>query len=242
MSFSWSHLVTESTEVDGISLDFLDEPKGRLTREMFFDDAVRLVARARGWEEMEEVARLAANYKFSPLLNANLICVARQGQSIKGLCTYRFLQCGEARLLHTSNSSMLPELQGKGVMTHIMFAALSRFLRHFPEGPHYLTLITQSPVVYGASSSKGEIHPGLDATPAREEFKRISRFIAHEFNPGLPFDEDLSVIRKECQFFYKQVPRYRDPAVNAFMDERLKYHEGDVIVLVLKPDFSKLGN
>jgi hypothetical protein len=46
------------------------------------------------------------------------------------------------------------------------------------------------------------------------------------------------VIRKECQFFYKQMPRCRDPAVNAFMDERLKHHEGDVMVRVLKPDSS----
>ncbi|RKH56235.1 hypothetical protein [Corallococcus llansteffanensis] len=236
MSLAWSHLVTERVEVEGVTLEFLDEPAGRLTREMFFEDAVRLVAAARGWETPQDVAQLAAHYKFAPLLKADLICVAREGLRVLGLCTYRFLSGGGARLLHTSNSSMLPELQGKGIMTHIMYAALSRFMRRFPEGPHYLTLITQSPVVYGAMHARGQLYPALDGSPAPGNIQEIGRFLAHEFNPGLTFDEERFVIRNECQFFYKQVPRYRDPKVNTFVDGLLRYREGDVMVLVLKPE------
>jgi hypothetical protein len=239
MTLPWAHLVAESIERGDLVIDLIDadECRGRLTKEMLFNHTIDIVAQARGWQEPADIAKLRESYKFGPMLSASLIFIVRQQEQVTGLCSVRFLDCDGEAIVHLSNASLLPGRQGNGVMMMVGLSALSRYnARLAPQGKQcrYATCITQSPVVYGALFAHGTMYPSLSSEPAPESIKTIARYIAHEFNPGLPFDEDRFILRNECQFFYKVVPRYRDPRVNELFDSSLRYYEGDVLVLVLK--------
>jgi len=239
ITLPWAHLVAESIEWVDLIVDVIDadECRDQLTRETLFDHTIDIVARARGWQEPDDLAKLRASYKFGPMLSANLIFIVRQQEQVTGLCSVRFLNCDGEAILHLSNASLLPGQQGNGVMMMVGLSALSRYnARLARQGKicQYATCITQSPVVYKVLSAHGTVYPRLSSEPAPESIKKIARYIAHAFNPGLPFDENRFILRNECQFYYKVIPRYRDPKVNDLFDSSLRYYEGDVFVLVLK--------
>ncbi|MCC6554904.1 MAG: hypothetical protein IT372_18175 [Polyangiaceae bacterium] len=239
MKLPWAHLTAESIQQGDLVIDVLDgdECRGRLTREMLFDHTIEIVARARGWQEPADMAKIRESYKFEPMMTANLIFVVRRQDQVSGILSVKFLSCDGEPIIHLSNGSLLPGRQGSGVMTPVGLSAISRYnARLAPEGKtcRYLTGITQSPVVYGLLSTHGTMYPRLSSEPAPEPIKKMARYIAREFNPGLPFDEDRFILRNECQFFYKVVPRWRDPKVNEFFDSSLRYYEGDVFVVVLR--------
>lgn len=237
MTVPWEPFVTERADLGDITLDVIYEPKGRVTKEMLFEDAIRLVAHARGWYDEKTIAEMRTTYKFNPFLVADLIVVARRQDKVCGLCTFRYFDVDGEPIMHVSNSSMDPDLQGKNVMTYIAFAGLAKARMRLGDNPpphQWVTLITQNPVVYGIFSSRGEMYPNTDDKPAPEDARKVGRFIAKEFNPHLTFDEDKFILRNECAFFYKDIPRWKDPKVNTWFDANVRYYEGDVIVMVMK--------
>jgi hypothetical protein len=239
MTPPWARVTEETIERGDLLIDVLDPGRsnGRLSGEMLFDDTIEIVARARGWHDPADRAKLRASYKFGPMLSADLIFIVRRQDQVKGICSVRYLSCDGEPIVHLSNASMLPELQGRGVMTAVGLFALSRCRARVEAAGRtcqHVTCITQSPVVYGALAAHGTMYPSLSPGPLPATIRRIARHIAREFNPGLPFDDEQLILRNECRFFYKDVPRYRDPNVNELFDARLRYQEGDVIVGVLK--------
>lgn len=238
MTVPWEEFVTERTDLgDGITLDILYEPKGRVTKEMLFEDAIRLVAIARGWTKEEEIAELRKTYKFNPFLAANMICIAHRGRDVCGLVTFRYFDVDGEPIMHVSNSSMTPELQGKNAMTYMAFAGLAKARARLEgKGPprQWVTLITQNPVVYGIFSSRGEMYPPMDGSPIPDDAKKVAAFIANEFVPSVTFEPETNILRNECQFFYSQIPRWKDDRVNQWFDKNLRYYEGDTIVMVMK--------
>lgn len=238
MTVPWEEFVTERTDLgDGITLDILYEPKGRVTKEMLFEDAIRLVAIARGWTKEEEIAELRKTYKFNPFLAANMICIAHKGREVCGLVTFRYFDLDGEPIMHVSNSSMTPELQGKNAMTYMAFAGLAKARARLEgKGPprQWVTLITQNPVVYGIFSSRGEMYPPMDGSPIPDDAKRVAAFIAKEFVPTVELDPETNILRNECQFFYSQIPRWKDQRVNDWFDKNLRYYQGDTIIMVMK--------
>ena len=71
MTAPWDSLVTERMGIgDDLTLDVIYEPKGRVTKEMLFEDAIRLVANARGWhtpEQIDELRRKILLWSFSSI-------------------------------------------------------------------------------------------------------------------------------------------------------------------------------
>lgn len=238
MTVPWEEFVTERADLgDGITLDVLYEPRGRVTKEMLFEDAIRLVATARGWTKESEIDEMRKTYKFNPFLVANMICIAhRQGQ-VCGLVTFRYFDVDGEPVMHVSNSSMTPELQGKNAMTYMAFAGLAKARARLGEGApprQWITLITQNPVVYGIFSSRGEMYPPIDGSPIPDDAKKVGAFIAKEFVPTVHFDPETFILRNECQFFYSEIPRWKDDRVNQWFDRNLRYYEGDTIVMATK--------
>jgi hypothetical protein len=241
MTAPWDSLVTERVGIgDDLTLDVIYEPRGRVTKEMLFEDAIRLVANARGWHTPEQIDEMRKTYKFNPFLVADLICVVRRGErDVCGLCTFRFFDLDGEPIMHISNSSMSPELQGKNAMTYIAFAGLAKARQRLEgKGPprQWVTLITQNPVVYGIFSSRGKMYPPVDGSPIPDDAKKVGSFIAKEFVPSVSFDPETFILRNECQFFYSDIPRWKDDRVNQWFDKNLRYYEGDTIVMVMKMD------
>lgn len=238
MTVPWEEFVTERTDLgDGIQLDILYEPKGRVTKEMLFEDAIRLVATARGWTKESEIDEMRKTYKFNPFLVADMICIAHRGREVCGLVTFRYFDLDGEPIMHVSNSSMTPELQGKNAMTYMAFAGLAKARQRLEgKGPprQWVTLITQNPVVYGIFSSRGEMYPPVDGSPIPDDAKKVASFIHDEFVPNVSFDPETFILRDECQFFYSQIPRWKDQRVNDWFDKNLRYYQGDTIIMVMK--------
>lgn len=238
MTIPWQEFVTESTDLgDGITLDILYEPGGRVSKEMLFEDAIRLVANARGWSKPSEIEEMRKTYKFNPFLVANMICIAHKKGEVCGLVTFRYFDVDGEPVMHISNSSMTPELQGKSAMTYMAFAGLAKARSRLGDNApprQWVTLITQSPVVYGIFSSRGQIYPPIDGSPIPDDAKKVGSFIANEFVPTVQFDPETFILRNECQFFYSDIPRWKDERVNRWFDTNLRYNEGDTIVIAVK--------
>ena len=235
----WEEFVTERVDLgDGITLDVLYEPKGRVTKEMLFEDAIQLVAHARGWTDERDIdEKIRKTYKFNPFLMADMICIAHRGRDVCGLVTFRYFDVDGEPVMHVSNSSMTPELQGKSAMTYMAFAGLAKARARLGAGApprQWVTLITQNPVVYGIFSSRGEIFPPVDGRVIPEDAKKVASFIANEFVPSVKFDPETFILRDECQFFYADIPRWKDARVNEWFDKNLRYNEGDTIVMAVK--------
>ena len=234
----WEEFVTERVSLgDGIVLDILYEPKGRVTKEMLFEDAIKLVANARGWTKESEIDEMRKTYKFNPFLVANMICIAHRGREVCGLVTFRYFDVDGEPVMHVSNSSMTPELQGKNAMTYMAFAGLAKARARLGDNApprQWVTLITQNPVVYGIFSSRGQMFPPVDGSPIPDDAKKVGSFIANEFVPSVKFDPETFILRNECQFFYSEIPRWKDQRVNEWFDKNLRYYEGDTIVMAMK--------
>jgi len=238
MTVPWEELVTERVGLgDGLTLDVIYEPKGRVTKEMLFADVTRLVANARGWYAQSEIDELRKTYKFNPFLVADMICIARREDEVCGLCTFRYFDVDGEPVMHVSNSSMSPELQGKNVMTYMAFAGLAKARSRLGEGApprQWVTLITQNPVVYGIFSSRGDIYPSVSGQPTPDDAKKVAGYIANVFVPQVKLDPETLILRNECQFFYNETPRWKDARVNEWFDTNLRYREGDTIVMAVK--------
>lgn len=238
MDTPWKELVTESMDLgDRITLDVLYEPKGRVTKEMLFEPVIRLIAAARGWHDEEPIDKMRQSYKFTPFLNADMICIAHAEGQILGLCTFRYFDLDGEPIMHLSNSTMSPVVQGKNAMTYMAFAGLAKARSRLGErapGHQWVTLITQNPVVYGIFSSRGDIYPPIDGRPIPDDAKKVGSFIAKTFVPTVEFDPETFILRNECQFFYSEIPRWRDQRVNKWFDDNLRYYEGDTILMVVK--------
>ena len=83
-------------------------------------------------------------------------------------------------------------------------------------------------------SSRGQIYPPIDGSPIPDDAKKVGSFIANEFVPTVQFDPETFILRNECQFFYSDIPRWKDERVNRWFDTNLRYNEGDTIVIAVK--------
>jgi len=237
--------VTESEkrtlEFAGLRVEVIDNPRQHLRKEDIFDQVIEVVAEARGWQQASEKTALRQTYKFKPFLDDDTVFIIRQDGQARGFCSFRRFTSGTDHVIHMSNAAMAPDLQARGAMLFVglfypAFLSDRRadFLQNVILENQYVTFISQSPVVYGAMRKRGVLYPDVDGRPAPENVRDIARLIANEINPHLEFNPETFVIRKECSFFYKDVPRYSDPAVNEFMDRSLRYADGDVVVGVLR--------
>jgi hypothetical protein len=234
-------LATHSLHFRGLDIYVFDQPATKLTKEAIFDDVIEVVAQARGWTTAEEHASIRATYKFQPFLEADRVFIVARGTQAIGFCSVRFLESGPNRIHHLSNAAIIPELQSQGLMAYLSLVYpgvidnnRDSFLDGIKQGRQFFTFISQSPVVYGGFSRGGKLYPALDGSAAPDDVKGIAKLIAQTINPHLKFDPERLVIRKECSFFYRDVPRHRRPEVNQFMDNLLDYAAGDVIVGVLQ--------
>jgi hypothetical protein len=228
-------------EYAGLRVEVVDKPRDHLRKEDIFDDVIDVVAEARGWLGPTEKGALRETYKFKPFLDADTVFIIHQDGRRRGFCSFRNFTSGHDQIIHMSNAAMSPELQARGAMLFVglfypafLSSRRAEFLQNVILEHQYFTFITQSPVVYGAMRKRGLLYPDAGGESAPDHVRAIARLIASEINPDLAFDADRFVIRKECSFFYRDIPRYKDADVNAFMDRSLNYSDGDVIVGVLR--------
>jgi hypothetical protein len=232
---------TRSLHFRGLDVHVFDQPRATLSKEAIFEDVIEVVAEARGWMSQQDRESMRATYKFQPFLDADRVFIVCRDSRPIGFCSVRFLESGPNRIHHLSNAAVIPELQSHGLMAFLSLVypgiiddGRNVFLENVGLGRQYFSVISQSPVVYGALSRGGKLYPALDGSAPPEAVQSIARLVAQTINPHLEFDAEHFVLRKECSFFYRDVPRHRRPEVNAFLDRVLDYAAGDVIVGVLQ--------
>jgi hypothetical protein len=95
----------------------------------------------------------------------------------------------------------------------------------------YVTAVTQSPYVLYFLERHFEVFPSPHRSPS-PLILELAEQVAKRFAAEVEFERERMILRKECEFRYRQFPRCTDRDWNHFCAQSLDYDRGDVFVMV----------
>jgi len=145
---------------------------------------------------------------------------------------------GAGAIVHLCSVGLLGEIQARGFIPCLMCVLWQlclqdeRLLLEYRRGRLYATAITQSPYLLAMLDRLFGIFPSPSrAVPDPDEVS-VARAVVERFDEHLALEEDTFVLRRECQFFYREEPRSLDAAWNDYCRRVLRSSDGDVFVAV----------
>jgi hypothetical protein len=207
--------------------------------ESFKDEVLRIAAISRGWNDPADHAFFRKYFKIEPLFEADSLALVRKNGLLAGLAgAVNNWHVEEGSIVHLCSLGFLPEIQKRGFLPTFFSILWQVSLadpvtqRDYHQGRLFTTAITQSPFILWLMRNLGDSYPSPDRTgPGLDEIK-VARHVTARFDPGITFDEEAFILRNECKFRYRRIPYSPDRKLNHFCDQKLRYNEGDVFVMV----------
>ena len=221
---------------DGVSRrpDLLDELR---------DDVLQVAARSRGWEAEHDLSRFREVFKLGPLYAADGVALIRRDGQLVGLAgAVDDWEVGGCSVVHLCSLGLLRDVQNRGLLPALFRQLWLYSWRHptvrrnYERGQVYISAITQSPFIVGLVARVSDLYPSPFRAAPDPRMVSIARAVVDRFDADVAFDEQSFVLRNECRFFYKKLPRTGDARINRYCDARLRYEEGDAFVLVGRCD------
>jgi hypothetical protein len=211
------------------------------------EQVLALAAGSRGWDEPQHLEFFRRTFKIEPFYEATALALVRQRGVLVGMAgSVNDWQVDEGSIVHLCTLGFLPRIQGRGLLPVLMALLWQATLRKpsvrrdFERGRLFLTAITQSPYILWFMSRLSELFPGPDRQAPTDEEQRVARRVAQRFDGHLDFDDRTFILRNECEFRYRRLPRSLDRRLNRFCDRSLRYDQGDVFVVVGRADQAKV--
>jgi hypothetical protein len=203
------------------------------------EDVFSLAARSRGWNHPAALDLFRRKFIIEPLYHVDALALIRKGASLVGMAgaVTNWKVHGKS-VVHVCSLGLMPEAQGRGFLPALVVALFSRTLGDSPttsrEGcPEvFVSAITQSPYILEFLNQLVAVYPSPYRSEASKDEREIARVVAARFAPGVHFDTEKFILRRECEFSYRRTPYSRDRQFNRFCDVSLRYDEGDVFVAV----------
>lgn len=211
------------------------------------EQVLTLAAASRGWDEPQHLELFRRTFKIEPFYEATALALVRQEGMLVGLAgSVNDWQVDEGSIVHLCTLGFLPRIQGRGLLPVLMALLWQATLREpsvrrdFERGRLFLTAITQSPYILWFMSRLSELFPGPDRQAPTAEEQRVARQVAQRFDGHLELDDRTFILRNECEFRYRRLPKSLDRRLNRFCERSLRYDQGDVFVAVGRAERAKV--
>ncbi|MTJ82370.1 MAG: hypothetical protein F8N37_15365 [Telmatospirillum sp.] len=210
-------------------------------------DLLRLATLARGWGP-DKLDHMRQVFKIDPFYNATAMALVFNGDNLVGTAgvdTDFDAGRNDRHIVHLCSVNMDRSLRNSGLIAQLFVILADQVLASLPPGDEvFFTSISQSPLVYSIMSKIAPLHPDGRSRPPAPIVDVAGRVVA-KYDPHLELEPDTLVLRRECDFFYRDVPYVSDTRINALFDSLLDIAAGDVFVNVGRTDvagaLSKIG-
>ena len=203
------------------------------------DQIFSIAAASRGWDDEQALKSMRAHFKIGPLYEANGVVLIRKNGVLVGLggCVNNW-HTADKSIVHLCSLGLLREVQNRGFLG-AMIALLwmsslqdARLRKNFGMQRVYISAITQSPYILAFLSRLFDVYPSPNVVKPDTHMVDVATQVAARFDADIPFDPMTFILRNECSFFYKRTPYSSNREINKFCDDRLRYDQGDVFVIV----------
>ncbi len=197
---------------------------------------LELATYARGWDA-KMLPRMRAVFKLEPFYYATSLVLAFRDDMLlgtAGIDTDFDEDDGRGHIIHLCSVNLRASLRNGGLMALLLVLLADHVLAKIPAHDDvYFTSISQSPLVYSVISKIAPLHPdGRTRPPA--DIVKVAQTVAAKYDGHLALETDTLVLRNECDFFYRDLPRVANRKINDLFERMLDIPQGDVFVNVGK--------
>jgi len=202
------------------------------------NEVLMIAACSRGWERPHQIEHFRKTFKLGPLYETDALALIYENGRLKGLAgAVNKWRSGAGSIVHLCSVGLLRELQARGFIPCLMRLLWQLCLQdeelffEYGRGHLYVTAITQSPYLMAMLDRLFRVFPSPTRSRPDPDEVSVARTVVQRFDPHLQLEEDSFVLRKECEFFYRDKPTSLNAGWNDYC-RRILRDQGDVFVAV----------